>query len=85
MTLNLLPITRFSYLGHQLELPMLKTIQQPQKRLNLSALLITLITISPAVLLVSQHLSWDALVFLAIYSGLSIWVVQILSADHQPR
>ena len=58
-------------------------IRQLKKRMRLSTLLITLITISPAALFVSHHVSWDSVIFLAIYSGLSVWVVQILSVDHQ--
>lgn len=60
-------------------------IRSLKKRMRMSTLLITLITISPAALFVSHHVSWDSVIFLAIYSGLSVWVVQILSAGHQQK
>ena len=64
---------------------MLNRIRQLKKRMRISTLFITLITISPAALFVTHHFSWDGIVFLAIYSGLSVWVVQILSADQQRK
>lgn len=43
------------------------------------------LVISPAVILVSVDPRWDGLLFLAIYTGLSAWVVQILNSDKQNK
>ncbi|HGN0870216.1 hypothetical protein EC835_11425 [Providencia alcalifaciens] len=50
---------------------------------SIPVMLITLLTILPAFLFVCAHFSWDAGLFLAVYSTLSVWVVQILNAEHQ--
>ncbi|WP_265494766.1 hypothetical protein [Providencia heimbachae] len=48
---------------------------------RLTPFILTCLAISPALLFVSMNLSWDAVLFLIIYTALSVWVVQILNAD----
>ncbi|EIU7558768.1 hypothetical protein L6F17_003931 [Providencia rettgeri] len=62
---------------------MKKPIQFLKLNLSMSVLSITLLTILPALLFVCVNVSWDTVLFLAVYSTLSIWVVQVLNAEHQ--
>lgn len=62
---------------------MKKPIQFLKLNLSMPVLSITLLTILPALLFVCVNVSWDTVLFLAVYSALSIWVVQVLNAEHQ--
>lgn len=62
---------------------MKKPIQFLKLNLSMPVLSITLLTILPALLFVYANVSWDTVLFLAVYSTLSIWVVQVLNAEHQ--
>lgn len=62
---------------------MKKPIQFLKLNLSMPVLSITLLTILPALLFVCVNASWDTVLFLAVYSTLSIWVVQVLNAEHQ--
>lgn len=62
---------------------MKKPIQFLKLNLSMPVLSITLLTILPAFLFVCVNVSWDTVLFLAVYSTLSIWVVQVLNAEHQ--
>lgn len=62
---------------------MKKPIQFLKLNLSMLVLSITLLTILPALLFVCVNVSWDTVLFLAVYSTLSIWVVQVLNAEHQ--
>ncbi|WP_272526645.1 MULTISPECIES: hypothetical protein [unclassified Providencia] len=61
----------------------LPTKNNPKTRLK--AVLLMGLIISPAVILVCTDISWDGLLFLAIYTGLSAWVTQILNNDSQQK
>ncbi|HHR5913981.1 hypothetical protein IR150_17060 [Providencia alcalifaciens] len=61
---------------------MKKPIQFLKLNLSMPVLSITLLTILPALLFVCVNVSWDTVLFLAVYSTLSIWVVQVLNAEH---
>ncbi|MTC21291.1 hypothetical protein M5X66_18375 (plasmid) [Providencia sp. PROV188] len=62
---------------------MKKPIQFLKLNLSMPVLSITLLTILPALLFVCVNVSWDTVLFLPVYSTLSIWVVQVLNAEHQ--
>ncbi|EUD04115.1 hypothetical protein [Providencia alcalifaciens] len=62
---------------------MKKPIQFLKLNLSMPVLSITLLTILPALLFVCVNASWDTVLFLVVYSTLSIWVVQVLNAEHQ--
>ena len=62
---------------------MKKPIQFLKLNLSMPVLSITLLTILPALLFVCVNVSWDTVLFLAVYSTLSIWGVQVLNAEHQ--
>ena len=52
-------------------------LTQPQKnttKTRLKAVLLMGLISSPAVILVCADISWDGLLFFAIYTGLSTWV-----------
>lgn len=62
---------------------MKKPIQFLKLNLSMPVLSITLLTILPALLFVCVNVNWDTVLFLAVYSTLSFWVVQVLNAEHQ--